>query len=173
MIEHFPAPEAVRILDQIRARGERITTPRRAVIELLASTHEHLTVEDIASRLHPVHPSIAPSTVYRTLEALQEWGMVERVHRGQGATFFHLAQTHQHVVCEVCGKVTDIPAHELDDLVARLRERYAFELRPSRFALLGECREHREEPYSTIGSCQPPAAAMRSSASFGPHECGG
>ena len=104
MIDHSTHTDARQILEQIRARGERITTPRRAVIELLASTHEHLTVDDIANRLHPVHPSIAPSTVYRTLEALQEWGLVEKIHRGQGATFFHLAQTHQHLVCEVCGK---------------------------------------------------------------------
>jgi Fur family ferric uptake transcriptional regulator len=134
--------DARRILDQLRARGERITTPRRAVIELLASTHEHLTVDDIASRLHVAHPSIAPSTVYRTLEALQEWGMVEKIHRGQGATFFHLAQTHQHLVCDVCGKVSDIPADELDDLVGRLHDHYAFELQPSRFALLGQCAHH-------------------------------
>jgi len=135
--------DAVHILDQLRARGERITTPRRAVVELLANTHEHLTVDDIASRLHVVHPSIAPSTVYRTLETLQEWGLVEKIHRGQGATFFHLAQTHQHLVCDVCGKVSDIPAHELDDLVGRLHDRYGFDLQPSRFALLGQCSEHR------------------------------
>jgi Fur family ferric uptake transcriptional regulator len=134
---------APHILEQMRERGERITTPRRAVIELLASTHEHLTVDDIASRLHVAHPSIAPSTVYRTLEALQEWGMVEKIHRGQGATFFHLAQAHQHLVCEVCGKVSDIPASELDDLAARLRDHYGFELEPSRFALPGRCLEHR------------------------------
>jgi Fur family ferric uptake transcriptional regulator len=139
-----PAIDAVRILDQIRARGERITTPRQAVVELLASTQEHLTVDDIANRLHVVHPSIAPSTVYRTLEALQEWGMVEKIHRGHGATFFHLAQTHQHLVCEVCGKVSDIAPHELDELAGRLRDAYDFELRPSRFALLGECAHHRD-----------------------------
>jgi Fur family ferric uptake transcriptional regulator len=146
MLDHTPldhAPnEGRRILDLLRGRGERITTPRRAVIELLASTHEHLTVDDIANRLHVVHPSIAPSTVYRTLEALQEWGMVEKIHRGQGATFFHLAQTHQHLVCDECGRVSDIPAHELDELVGRLRDHYAFELQPSRFALLGRCAHH-------------------------------
>jgi Fur family ferric uptake transcriptional regulator len=145
--DHQPLDD---ILDRLRARGERITTPRRAVIELLSNTHEHLTVDDIATRLHVVHPSIAPSTVYRTLETLQEWGMVEKIHRGQGATFFHLAQTHQHLVCEECGRVTDIPAHELDDLVARLREQYAFELQPSRFALLGRCAHHGdggEDPF--------------------------
>jgi Fur family transcriptional regulator, ferric uptake regulator len=141
MIDHVPS-DSEHLLEKIRARGERITTPRRAIIELLATTHEHLTVDDIASRLHPEHPSIAPSTVYRTLEALQGWGMVEKIHRGQGATFFHLAQTHQHLVCEVCGAVSDIPAGELADLAHRLLDEYAFVLHPSRFALLGECAHH-------------------------------
>jgi Fe2+ or Zn2+ uptake regulation protein len=45
-------------------------------------------------------------------------------------------------VCEVCGKVSDIPAHELDSLVIRLRDEYAFALQPNRFALLGQCAEH-------------------------------
>lgn len=138
-----PPGGADHLLEKIRARGERITTPRRAVIELLAATDEHLTVDDIASRLHGAHPSIAPSTVYRTLEALQAWGMVEKIHRGQSATFFHLAQAHQHLVCEVCGAVSDIPPTELADLARRLRDEYEFELHPSHFALLGECAHHR------------------------------
>ena len=142
MLDHRAGGDAALILEKVRARGERITTPRRALIELLASTREHLTVDDIANRLHVLHPSIAPSTVYRTLEALQEWGMVEKIHRGQGATFFHLAQAHQHLVCDVCGKVSDIPSYELDDLVHRLHDAYGFELQPSRFALLGHCADH-------------------------------
>jgi len=136
--------DARRILEQMRARGERVTTPRRAVVELLAGTREHLTVDDIASRLHSAHPSIAPSTVYRTLEALQQWGMVEKIHRGRGATFFHVAQPHQHLVCEVCGAVSDIPPDALVDLARRLLDEYGFELHPSRFALLGECAHHRD-----------------------------
>jgi Fur family ferric uptake transcriptional regulator len=144
MIDYQPS-DAAHILERMRARGERVTTPRRAVIELLAGTHEHLTVDDIANRLHAAHPSIAPSTVYRTLEALQEWGMVEKIHRGQGATFFHIAQTHQHLVCEVCGAVRDIPPHELADLAQRLLAEYDFELHPSRFALLGRCAHHRNQ----------------------------
>ncbi len=143
MIDQLPN-DAARVLEQMRARGERITTPRRAVVELLAGTHEHLTVDDIASRLHSAHPSIAPSTVYRTLEALQAWGMVEKIHRGQGATFFHLAQAHQHLVCEVCGAVSDIPESELAELARRLIDEYDFELHPSHFALLGQCTRHRD-----------------------------
>jgi len=144
VVNHAHHGDATHLLEKIRARGERITTPRRAVIELLAATDEHLTVDDIANRLHDEHPSIAPSTVYRTLEALQDWGMVEKIHRGAGATFFHLAQAHQHLVCEVCGAVCDIPPTELVDLARRLLAEYAFELHPSHFALLGQCAHHRD-----------------------------
>jgi Fur family ferric uptake transcriptional regulator len=142
---HHDAPvgdDASRILDLLRARGERLTTPRRAIIELLASTGEHFTVDDLAARLHEQHPSIAPSTLYRTLEALEAWGLVEKVHRNQGPTFFHLARSHQHLVCEVCGKVSDIPSHELASLAARLREHYGFELHAHHTALPGTCASH-------------------------------
>jgi Fur family transcriptional regulator, ferric uptake regulator len=136
-----PSDAALHVLATLRALGERITTPRRALIELLAATDEHLSVDDITSRLHVLHPSIALSTVYRALETLEAMGLVERIHRGQGATFFHLARSHRHLECAVCGRLTDIPAHELDDLVARMRERYGFDLQPGRFALLGQCVE--------------------------------
>jgi Fur family ferric uptake transcriptional regulator len=130
------------ILQLLRARGLRITTSRRAVIELLITTKEHLTVEEIAARVQRAHPEIHLSTVYRTLEVLEEWGVVEHVHRGHGAPIHHLAHTHPHLVCETCGRVYDIPPAELDALGARLMERYAFELHPTHFALMGRCNQH-------------------------------
>ena len=148
MIDHVappeltPADDAHHIFELLRSRGERLTTPRRAIIELLAGTREHFTVEDLAQRLHDAHPSIAPSTLYRTLEALEQWGLVERVHRNQGPTFFHLTRSHQHLVCEVCGKVSDVPSHELAPLVSRLRDHYGFDLHAHHVALPGACASH-------------------------------
>ena len=100
---------ADRMVQSLRAKGERITTSRRAVIGLLASTDDHLTVEDIADRVQALHPEIHLSTVYRTLETLEEWGVVEHVHRGHVPPIHHLADAHPHLVCETCGAVADIP----------------------------------------------------------------
>ncbi|MDQ1511043.1 MAG: Fur family transcriptional regulator, ferric uptake regulator [Actinomycetota bacterium] len=141
---------AARAIDLLRAEGRRVTTARRTIIDLLGATHEHLTAEGIAEHVQRVHPEIHVSTVYRTLESLEAWGLVEHVHRGHGAAFFHLAASHPHVVCEECGRVLDVPAHEFAPLVARVREAYGFELDIAHNALMGRCREHVDQ--SAVGT---------------------
>ena len=129
-------------LDALRSDGRRITTARRLVIELLARTPDHLTAEDLATRIHTLHPEIHLSTVYRTLDSLAEWGLVEHVRQPRGPSFFHLSTEHVHVVCEECGRIRDVPSHEFDALIAGLRDRYAFELHLGHTALSGRCTMH-------------------------------
>lgn len=134
--------QEVRTLDALRTEGRRVTTARRLVIELLARTSEHLTADDLATRVHAAHPEIHLSTVYRTLDSLHDWGLVEHVHQPHGPSFFHLAGAHRHLVCEQCGRIHDVPAAEFDALVARIRDRYGFELHVGHVALVGRCRDH-------------------------------
>jgi len=129
-------------LDALRAEGRRITTARRLVVEFLARTNEHLTTDDLATRIHAAHPEIHLSTVYRTLDSFNEWGLVEHVHQPHGPSFFHLAGAHQHLVCEHCGRIHDVPAREFDPLVERIRTGYDFELDVGHVALVGRCRDH-------------------------------
>jgi Fur family ferric uptake transcriptional regulator len=132
-------------LDALRAGGRRVTTARRVVVELLARTSEHLTADDLASRIHDAHPEIHLSTVYRTLDSLHEWGLVEHVHQPHGPSFFHLAGAHRHLVCEECGRIRDVPAVEFDALEERIREQYGFELNLGHAALVGRCGAHERE----------------------------
>ena len=137
--------ETFHTLDALRADGRRVTTARRVVVELLARTSEHLTADDLASRIHDAHPEIHLSTVYRTLDSLHEWGLVEHVHQPHGPSFFHLAGAHRHLVCEECGRIRDVPAVEFDALVERIREQYGFELHLGHAALVGRCGAHERE----------------------------
>jgi Fe2+ or Zn2+ uptake regulation protein len=138
--------EAARTLDALRAEGRRVTTARRLVVELLARTDEHLTADDLAARIHDANPEIHLSTVYRTLDSLCAWRLVEHVHQPHGASFFHLEGAHRHLVCEECGRIRDVPAAEFDALVDRIRTEYDFELHIGHAALVGRCREHEEPP---------------------------
>ena len=134
--------QAMDALEALRAEGRRVTTARRLVVEVLARTTEHLTADDLATRIHDAHPEIHLSTVYRTLDSLSEWGLVEHVHQPHGASFFHLAGAHHHLVCDECGRIRDVPIYEFTSLVARLREEYAFELHVGHVALVGRCLRH-------------------------------
>jgi Fur family transcriptional regulator, ferric uptake regulator len=137
--------QASTTIDALRADGRRVTTARRLVVELLASTSEHLTADDLANSIHDAHPEIHLSTVYRTLDSLHEWGLVEHVHQPHGPSFFHLTGAHRHLVCEQCGRIRDVPVAEFEALVTRIRDRYGFELHLGHVALVGRCGAHERE----------------------------
>jgi Fur family ferric uptake transcriptional regulator len=133
--------QADRLVDEIRGRGARITTVRRAVLEVLAGTHEHLNAEEIAALVQADHPDVHVSTIYRNLDALEQLGVVEHTHLGHQPAVYHVGALHQHLVCEVCGRVIDVPITILDGLAEATRD-YGFVLHPGHFALMGRCADH-------------------------------
>jgi Fe2+ or Zn2+ uptake regulation protein len=132
------------MLDQLRQQGQRVTTARRLVVSTLVDATSHVTAEDLAATIHEQHPEVHLSTVYRTLDSLEKLGIVEHTHVGHGPAVYHVGVTHQHLVCEECGAVTDVPAHLLEAVRASLREQYGFELHIGHFALLGHCATHTQ-----------------------------
>jgi Fur family transcriptional regulator, ferric uptake regulator len=131
-----------RVLALVREKGGRVTTTRRAIIAaLLDAPDHHVTAQTLAERVQAAHPDIHASTVYRTLDTLTELGVVEHTHLGHGATVYHLTdERHQHLVCEECGAVVEVPLAAFDPLVTDLRATYGFEVHPEHVALVGRCR---------------------------------
>lgn len=138
---------AAELIEGLRRLGFRITVPRRAVCEVLAGSHdEHLTATDIQQRAAAVAgASIDLSTVYRTLDALEEAGFLHHVHLGHGPGVVHLSEQrdHHHLVCEECGRTVDVPLAELGPLLRHVEDRYGFLPDSVHFALVGRCSEHR------------------------------
>jgi Fe2+ or Zn2+ uptake regulation protein len=129
-----------RLLDELRDRGERMTIARRALLEVLADARSHLTADEILAEVQRQHPEVHRATVYRTLETLDRLGIVEHTHLGHGAAAYHLADdVHQHLVCEVCGAVVEVPATLFKDVEQRLQRDYGFVMRPFHFAIVGRC----------------------------------
>lgn len=130
----------------LREAGLRVTAPRRAVCEIVARDHDaHLTAAAISERLEG---DVDQSTVYRTLDALQDVGILEHTHLGHGASVYHLAgdEPHQHVVCESCGRVVSLDTALFDGVVARILEETGFEVDPTHFALSGRCEDCTTAP---------------------------
>ena len=131
---------ADRIFRALRAAGGRITPARRALVTALLDSSGHVTADDLAAVVQRSHPDVHQSTIYRTLAALEELGVVDHVHLGHGRAVYHLADDpHQHLVCEVCGHVIEVPDDAFADLAVRLQREHSFTLRPNHFAVLGRC----------------------------------
>lgn len=123
----------------------RVTAPRRAICTVLADpSHAHLSAPEVQEEAQAVlGDAIDLSTVYRTIDALQEAGVVHHVHLGQGASVVHLTEEghHHHLVCEVCGRTVDVPMEELAPL-AELLERHGYAPNTVHFAIVSRCQEH-------------------------------
>jgi Fe2+ or Zn2+ uptake regulation protein len=137
-------PRRERILGQLRGQGARLTAARRALVDALLDADSHVTADDLAESVHARHPEVHRSTIYRTLDALERAGVVDHVHLGHGRAVYHLSDdTHQHLVCESCGHVIEVPDTLFNGLARRLDKDYGFTIRPHHFAVLGRCRACR------------------------------
>jgi Fur family ferric uptake transcriptional regulator len=89
---------------------------------------------------------IDQSTVYRTLDVLEELGYLHHVHLGHGAGVYHISEEadHQHLVCERCGTSVEIPLEELAPVLATVTSRYGFVAEGVHFALVGVCEDCAE-----------------------------
>ena len=93
------------IPDRLRARGLRWTPQRRILVEVLAATDGHVTGAELVERCRAIAPDTIPSTVYRTLDVLEELGVVSHSHGAGGREEFHVlpAAEHAHLYCRRCG----------------------------------------------------------------------
>ena len=126
---------------ELRARGYRLTPQRQLVLEAVAEIG-HATPEEIAVAVRRTASGCNISTVYRTLELLEDLGLVRHTHLGHGAPTYSTAGTedHVHLVCRDCEGVEEVPADAVSDVVARMLDERGFVVDVGHFTLFGRCR---------------------------------
>lgn len=132
------------VLGRLRARGSRVTTPRRLLVESLVTAAGHRTAEELAAEVQSRAPDVNISTIYRNLDELERQGVVVHAHLGHGPATYHLAPAaHGHLVCEVCGIAFEAPDELFRELGRTALQRFGFEIDPHHFAVLGRCQACR------------------------------
>jgi Fur family ferric uptake transcriptional regulator len=131
------------VADRFRQRGMRWTPQRRAVIEALAETDGHVTGAALVERCRARDAQTIPSTVYRTLDVLEELGLVRHGHGANGREEYHVGpdSEHGHMHCSACGGSWEIPHRAADRIVAALAEAVDFEADVSHVTVVGRCRD--------------------------------
>ena len=124
----------------LRARGYRLTPQRQLVLEAV-DTLGHATPDDILNEVRRTATGVNISTVYRTLELLEELQLVSHAHLGHGAPTYHLAERdhHMHLVCRDCDQVIETDVAIAAPFVESLRAAHGFETDMKHFAIFGRC----------------------------------
>ena len=123
----------------LRQQGYRLTPQRLMVLEVVRSSGKHLTADEVHAAILPQHPYMNIATVYRTLQWLQDVGLVAPIAIGNGPLHYEYVhgETHHHLVCQDCGYEQEIGDDILDALKKQLLERYAFAAQLNHLALAG------------------------------------
>lgn len=120
----------------IRARGLRLSTSRRLILEALFAAAGPVSAEQIARQLE-----VEPPSVYRNLETLERNGLVRHVHLGHGPGLYVLVGRgeQEFLYCERCGAMTAVSPAELDPVRASIEARFTYRARFTHFPIVGLC----------------------------------
>jgi Fur family ferric uptake transcriptional regulator len=131
------------IRDELRSRGQRWTPQRRMVLEVLDATSGHVTASEIVERCRAREPNVIPSTVYRTLDVLEELGYVSHSHSARGREEYHVlpAAIHAHLECRNCGRTLEMPSDEAAAIASRIHARHGFAPDLAHMTIVGLCSE--------------------------------
>jgi len=138
---------ANKIASMLRQHGYKLTPQRRAVLKVIAHSHDHLTPAAIHDRVRQEHPDIGLVTIYRTLDILTELELICEVHVESNRRSYLMrrpSEHHHHLVCSGCGVVVDFTDCDLNELEHRLSRQTGFKIEDHLLEFHGRCPDCKE-----------------------------
>ena len=132
------------IIAELRQRGYKLTPQRCAVLNVIATSREHLTPAAIYQRVKQKNLGIGLVTIYRTLDVLAELGAICEVN-AEGSSRSYLIRRapehHHHLICSDCGAVVDFTTCGLGELEQRLSQETGFKIESHLLEFVGRCHK--------------------------------
>ncbi|GCD90627.1 Fur family transcriptional regulator [Nocardioides sp. LS1] len=128
--------------DRLRGSGKRLT-PQRELILRAVNELGHATPDEVLARVREDSSAVNVSTVYRTLEVLEELGLVRHAHLSDRAPTYHSVTDHEHfhLVCRNCHRVVSVGPDVIAPFLERLRTDHGFVADVGHLTVFGHCEE--------------------------------
>lgn len=126
---------------KLRAAGMRWTPQRRTLVEVLREIDGHVSAADLIERCRERDSTTTPSTVYRTLDVLEDLGLVCHGHDPAGHEEYHVrpGAAHGHLYCQVCGGMWEIRDDEAAAITSKFDTNRGFAVDLSHVTISGCC----------------------------------
>jgi Fur family transcriptional regulator, ferric uptake regulator len=133
------------LLDELVAKGVRLTAQRRALIEVIQAAKEHLDAGSLLELARRREPKIDRATVYRTLELLKKLRLIDELDlmHLEGEKHYYELKTrrdHVHLACFHCGRIEEFSSPLFEGLKAEISKQAGFTIRVTRLEVGGNCR---------------------------------
>lgn len=125
----------------LQSEGYRLTAPIRTIVEILCQSERILGPLDLFDLGRKAYPKMGLVTVYRTLEKLEEVGLIQRVHQANNCHgYLRAANGHEHILlCTRCGRVEYFTGDDLHGLFERVAQKSKFQIQEHWLQLHGLC----------------------------------
>lgn len=134
----------------LKEKGMKTTSQRLAIFEVLANEPDrHFTAEEIYEKVKQWWPEIGLATVYRNIQKLSEFGVIDKLNLDDGFVRYEIGDPdrdkakhhHHHLICLECGSVFTFEDDLLEMLEGRIRETMGFIVSDHEVKFYGRCRE--------------------------------
>ena len=143
---HGAAPEQLLDfwVDTLHQHGYRVTTPRRVVMAIIAASPVALSPKDIYEQTLDEEQEVGIASVYRTVEMLEELGLVQQVHQPDGCHgVWPVYKGHNHyLICQECGRMEVIPGDEdIDSYIHKVEAQTGYRIQEHWLQFFGLCSQ--------------------------------
>ncbi|MEQ8966114.1 MAG: Fur family transcriptional regulator [Azospirillaceae bacterium] len=118
--------------------GVKMTGQRRVILQVLAESDDHPSVETVYRRACEIDASISIATVYRTLHLLDEMNLVQRHDFNENHARFETNLEHHHHLIDLdTGEVVEFKDEALERLKRGIADELGYDLVDHRLEFYG------------------------------------
>jgi Fur family transcriptional regulator, ferric uptake regulator len=137
------------LMEELLARGVRITEQRRLLVGLIQDSPRHLDAATLLAIAKKRNPDIDRATVYRTIALLKECGLIDELDlmHLEGEKHYYEVKTsrdHCHMACFQCGAIMEYASWSFEKLKREIAKESRFQIRVVRLEVGGLCERCRK-----------------------------
>jgi Fur family ferric uptake transcriptional regulator len=127
-------------LETLKQKDLKLTPQRRLIVDIIHDAHAHLSAEEIIALVRSRMPGVNKSTIYRTLDVLEQAGCVFKSESGDRSIYHHAEKGHHHhLVCRKCGKTVECRENLFNPVELSLKKNYGFSVDFNHLVIDGLC----------------------------------
>ena len=128
--------------ERLRQSGHRLT-PQRELVLAAIETLGHATPDEVYAEVRTHSAAINLSTVYRTLELLDDLGLIHHAHLSDRAPTYHSTSGHEHshLICRSCHRVLSVDREEMESALGAVAEGRGFSPDYGHLTVFGTCSD--------------------------------
>ncbi len=137
-------------IESLKRRGHRITAQRETILQIFRDEPHgnHLSAEDLHTKLLLRGTIVSLATTYRTLRLLSSLGLLRELDFAEGHKHYELKQDelpHQHIICIGCNSTLEFEDHFLEEAGHKIGSEHNFEVIDAQFKIFGFCPACRKK----------------------------